>query len=55
MIGALAGGVVGALIGAAVDSGSNGANGAVNGIGFKSTQESDVYIDSLNGTYIFEK
>lgn len=55
MIGAIAGGVVGALIGAAIDSGSNGANGAVSGIGFKSTQESNVYIDSLTGAYIFEK
>lgn len=55
MIGAIAGGVVGALIGAAIDSGSNGANGAVKGIGFKSTQESNVFIDSLTGAYIFEK
>ncbi|MFY1048121.1 hypothetical protein [Chryseobacterium sp. GP-SGM7] len=55
MIGAIAGGVVGALIGAAIDSGSNGSNGAVNGVGFKSTQQSNIYIDSLTGAYIFEK
>lgn len=54
-VGAIAGGIVGALIGAAIDSGSNTNAGAINGIGFKSTQESNVYIDSLTGAYIFEK
>ncbi len=54
-VGAIAGGIVGALIGAAIDSGSNSNAGAMNGIGFKSTQESNVYIDSLTGAYIFEK
>lgn len=55
IVGAITGGVVGALIGAAIHSESNGTNGAVNGIGFRSTEESDVYIDSLTGAYIFER
>lgn len=54
-VGAIAGGLVGALIGAAIDSASNSKNGAMNGIGYKSTLEADVYIDSLTGTYVFEK
>jgi len=55
LVGAIAGGAIGALIGAAIDSGSNSNAGAMNGIGFKSTQESNVYIDSLTGAYVFEK
>lgn len=55
LVGAITGGVVGALIGAAIHSESNGRNGAVNGIGFRSTEESDVYIDLLTGAYIFER
>ncbi|WP_278378879.1 hypothetical protein [Chryseobacterium arthrosphaerae] len=54
-VGAVAGGVVGALIGAAIDSSSASNAGAVNGIGFRSTMESNVYLDSLTGAYIFEK
>ncbi|MGN7865652.1 hypothetical protein [Chryseobacterium sp. 22458] len=55
LIGAAAGGLVGALIGAAIDSSSNNNAGAINGIGFRSTMESNVYLDSLTGAYIFEK
>jgi len=55
MVGAIAGGVVGALIGAAIDSASSSNSGAMNGIGYKSTIESYVYIDSLTGGYIFTK
>ncbi|HCN49862.1 MAG TPA: hypothetical protein DIT10_12345 [Chryseobacterium sp.] len=55
LIGAVAGGLVGALIGAAIDSSSNSNSGAVNGVGFRSTLESNVYLDSLTGAYIFEK
>ncbi|MBL1221578.1 hypothetical protein JET18_12070 [Chryseobacterium sp. L7] len=54
-IGAVAGGIVGALIGAAIESGSNSNAGAMHGIGFKSNLESNVYIDSLTGAYVFEK
>lgn len=55
LVGAVAGGVVGAVIGAAIDSGSNRNSGAINGIGFKSSLEANVYIDSLTGAYVFEK
>lgn len=55
LVGAVAGGVVGAVIGAAIDSGSNRNSGAINGMGFKSTIEANVYIDSLTGAYVFEK
>lgn len=54
-VGAVAGGLVGALIGAALDSSSGTNAGAVHGIGFRSTMESNVYLDSLTGGYIFEK
>lgn len=54
LIGAVAGGLVGALIGAAIDSSSNANAGAMNGVGFRSTMESNVYLDSLTGAYIFE-
>ncbi|MDW9381273.1 hypothetical protein [Chryseobacterium sp. JV558] len=54
-VGALAGGLVGALIGAAIDSSSSTNAGAVQGVGFRSTMESNVYLDSLTGGYIFEK
>lgn len=54
-VGAMAGGIVGAVIGAAIDSGSNKNNGSINGIGFKSSIEANVYIDSLTGAYVFEK
>ena len=54
-IGAIAGGFVGAMIGAAIDSASSSNSGAMPGIGYKSTLETDVYIDSLTGGYIFEK
>lgn len=54
-VGAVAGGLVGALIGAAIDSSSNTNAGAVQGVGFRSTMESNVYLDSLTGSYIFEK
>lgn len=54
-VGAIAGGLVGALIGAAIDSSSDANAGAVQGIGFRSTMESNVYLDSLTGGYIFEK
>lgn len=54
-IGAVAGGLVGALIGAAIDSASSSNSGAMNGIGYKSTLETDVYIDSLTGAYIFTR
>lgn len=53
-IGAVAGGLVGALIGAAIDASSNANAGAMNGVGFKSTLESNVYLDSLTGAYIFK-
>lgn len=55
LVGAVVGGVVGAVIGAAIDSGSNRNSGAINGIGFKSTIEANVFIDSLTGAYVFEK
>lgn len=55
LVGAVAGGVVGAVIGAAIDSGSNRNSGAINGIGFKSSLEANVYIDPLTGAYVFEK
>ena len=55
MIGAILGGIPGALIGAAIESGTNLANGAIHGIGYKSSQESNVYIDSLTGAYVFTK
>lgn len=55
LVGAVTGGVVGAVIGAAIDSGSNRNSGAINGIGFKSSLEANVYIDSLTGAYVFEK
>lgn len=54
-VGAVAGGLVGALIGAAIDSSSDANAGAVQGVGFRSTMESNVYLDSLTGGYIFEK
>jgi len=54
-VGAIAGGVVGALIGAAIDSASSSNGGAMNGIGYRSTLETDVYIDSLTGGYVFTK
>lgn len=53
IIGAMAGGLVGATIGAAIDSGSN--RGSVKGFGYRSATISNVYVDSLTGTYIFEK
>ncbi|ANF50727.1 hypothetical protein A0O34_09415 [Chryseobacterium glaciei] len=53
MIGAMAGGIVGAAIGAAIDSGSN--KGAMNGFGFKSATMTNVYIDSLTGSFNFEQ
>ncbi|MDH6251595.1 hypothetical protein M2347_001322 [Chryseobacterium sp. H1D6B] len=53
IVGAVAGGLVGAAIGAAIDSGSN--KGAINGFGFKSSTMTDVYIDSLTGSYVFIK
>lgn len=53
MVGAAAGGVVGALIGAAIDSVSNAE--AMNGFGLKTPTISKVTIDSLTGSYIFEK
>ncbi|WP_164998557.1 hypothetical protein [Chryseobacterium sp. 3008163] len=55
LVGAVAGGIVGAVIGAAIDSGSNKNSGAVNGMGFKSTIEANIYIDSLTGAYVFQK
>ena len=55
IIGAMSGGLVGALIGAAIESGTNLSNGAIRGLGYKTTLESNVYIDSLTGAYIFEK
>ncbi|MFC3160019.1 hypothetical protein SAMN05443633_11641 [Chryseobacterium arachidis] len=55
IVGAVLGGIPGALIGAAIESGTNPPNGAVQGIGYRSSQESNVYIDSLTGAYIFEK
>lgn len=55
LIGAVAGGIVGAVIGAAIDSGSNKNSGAINGMGFKSTIEANIYIDSLTGAYVFQK
>ncbi|WP_431611303.1 hypothetical protein [Chryseobacterium sp. 'Rf worker isolate 10'] len=54
-VGAVAGGLVGALIGAAIDSSSDANAGAVQGVGFRSTMESNVYLDSLTGGYVFEK
>lgn len=54
-VGAIAGGFVGALIGAAIDSSSNANAGAMNGIGFKSTLQTNVYLDSLTGAYVFDK
>lgn len=54
-VGAIAGGFVGAVIGAAVDSASSSNSGAMNGIGYRSTLETDVYIDSLTGGYVFTK
>jgi hypothetical protein len=54
-VGAIAGGFVGALIGGAIDSASSTNSGAMNGIGYKSTLETDVYIDSLTGGYVFTK
>lgn len=54
-IGAIAGGLVGALIGAAIDSSSNGNAGAMNGVGFRSSTESNVYLDALTGAYIFKQ
>lgn len=55
MIGAILGGIPGALIGAAIESGANPPNGAIHGIGYRSSQESNVYIDSLTGAYVFTK
>lgn len=54
-VGAIAGGFVGALIGGAIDSASSSNSGAMNGIGYRSTLETDVYIDSLTGGYVFTK
>lgn len=54
-VGGIAGGFVGALIGAAIDSASSSNSGAMIGIGYKSTLETDVYIDSLTGGYVFTK
>lgn len=54
-VGAIAGGFVGAVIGAAIDSASSSNSGAMNGIGYRSTLETDVYIDSLTGGYVFTK
>lgn len=54
-VGAIAGGFVGALIGGAIDSASSTNSGAMNGIGYRSTLETDVYIDSLTGGYVFTK
>ncbi|WP_312902871.1 hypothetical protein [Chryseobacterium taichungense] len=53
LVGAILGGIPGALIGAAIESGANPPNGAVHGIGYRSSLESNVYIDSLTGAYIF--
>lgn len=55
LVGAILGGIPGALIGAAIESGANPPNGAVHGIGYKTTQEDNVYIDSLTGAYVFTK
>lgn len=55
LIGAGAGGAVGAMIGSIIDSASNKNAGAINGIGAKTKQESNIYIDSLTGDYIFER
>lgn len=54
-VGGIAGGFVGALIGAAIDSASSSNNGAMIGIGYRSTLETEVYIDSLTGGYVFTK
>ncbi|SMP04803.1 hypothetical protein [Chryseobacterium profundimaris] len=54
-VGAITGGLVGAVIGAAIDSASSTNSGAMNGIGYSSTLETDVYIDSLTGGYVFTK
>lgn len=54
-VGAIAGGFVGALIGGAIDSASSTNSGAMNGIGYRSTLDTDVYIDSLTGGYVFNK
>ncbi len=54
-VGAIAGGFVGAMIGVAIDSASSSNNGAMIGIGYRSTLETDVYIDSLTGGYVFTK
>lgn len=54
-VGAIAGGFVGAFIGAAIDSASSSNSGAMNGIGYRSTLETDIYIDSLAGGYVFNR
>ena len=53
IIGAVAGGIVGAAIGAAIDAGSN--KGAMKGFGFKSSTFTNVYIDSLTGSFNFQQ
>ncbi|MCS3530236.1 hypothetical protein [Chryseobacterium sp. JUb7] len=53
VIGAIAGGLVGAAIGAAIESGSN--KGAMNGFGFRSSTYTNVYIDSLTGSFNFQQ
>lgn len=55
LIGAGAGGAVGAVIGSIIDSAIDKNAGAIIGIGAKTKQESNIYIDSLTGEYIFEK
>ncbi|MCU7617515.1 hypothetical protein NZ698_09930 [Chryseobacterium sp. PBS4-4] len=53
VIGALAAGGIGALIGGLIEHEVN--KGSVNGFGYRSETEMNVYIDSLTGAYVFEK
>lgn len=51
IVGAIAGGLVGAAIGAAIDAGAN--KGGMVAFGYRTNTESEVYLDSLTGSFNF--
>ncbi len=53
VIGTIAAGGIGALLGGIIYSELN--KGNVNGFGYRSPTEMNIYIDSLSGAYVFEK
>ncbi|KQM62842.1 hypothetical protein [Chryseobacterium sp. Leaf201] len=53
IIGAIAAGGIGALVGGIIHSELN--KGNVNGFGYRSPTEMNIYIDALSGAYVFEK